>query len=308
MSLSEETRERIRGLIESNRVLLFMKGTRQAPQCGFSSTVVEILDGLLPEYATVDVLGDPALRDGVKGYSSWPTIPQLYVEGEFIGGCDIVSELYETGELHRRLGLEPPARVAPTLRLTPAAVQALQEAAGGADGRELHLSIDARFQHALYLAPRRPGEIETRTDAVVLLLDPASARRAEGLAIDVVQTADGPGFQIDNPNAPNAVRAMTVQELKRRLDGGERFELFDVRTPAEREKARIPGARRLDEEAVKHIESLPRDAMLVFHCHHGGRSQAAAEHFRGLGFTNLWNLVGGIDAWSREIDPTVPRY
>jgi len=308
MSLSEETRERIRGLIESNRVLLFMKGTRQAPQCGFSSTVIEILDGLLPEYATVDVLGDPALRDAVKVYSSWPTIPQLYVEGEFIGGCDIVSELYETGELHRRLGLEPPERLVPTLHLTPDAVRALREAAGGADGRELHLSIDARFQHALYLGPRRPGELETRTEGVVLLLDPASARRAEGLTIDVVQTADGPGFQIENPNAPSGVRTMTVQELKRRLDGGERFELFDVRTPAEREQARIPGARHLDEEAVKHIESLPRDAMLVFHCHHGGRSQAAAEHFRGLGFTNLWNVAGGIDAWSREIDPSVPRY
>ncbi len=308
MSLSAETRERIRGLIESNRVLLFMKGTRQAPQCGFSATVIEILDGVLEEYATIDVLSDPALREGVKLFSSWPTIPQLYVEGEFIGGCDIVSELYETGELHRRLGLEPPERVAPTLRVTPAAAQALQEAAARAEGRELHLSIDARFQHALYLGPRKPGEIETRAEGVVLLLDPASARRAEGLIIDVVQTADGPGFQIDNPNAPNAVRAMTVQELKRRLDAGERFELFDVRTPAERAQACIPSARHLDEEAVKHIESLPRDAMLVFHCHHGGRSQAAAEHFRGLGFTNLWNVVGGIDAWSREIDPSVPRY
>jgi monothiol glutaredoxin len=105
LSLDEATRDRIGALIESNDVMLFMKGTRQAPQCGFSATVVQILDRLAPGYATFDVLADPAIREGIKLFSSWPTVPQLYVAGEFIGGSDIVQDLYVSGELREKLEL-----------------------------------------------------------------------------------------------------------------------------------------------------------------------------------------------------------
>lgn len=101
--MDESTRERIDGLVKGHPVTLFMKGNRRAPQCGFSATVVQILDSLLPDYQTVDVLQDPAIREGIKEYSSWPTIPQLYIAGEFQGGCDIVIELYESGELQEKL-------------------------------------------------------------------------------------------------------------------------------------------------------------------------------------------------------------
>ena len=103
MSLSEETRQRIAQIVEADRTVLFMKGDRNFPQCGFSATVVQILDQLLPDYTTVDVLSDPEIRDGIKDFSSWPTIPQLYVGGEFLGGCDIVRELYSSGELQKKL-------------------------------------------------------------------------------------------------------------------------------------------------------------------------------------------------------------
>jgi monothiol glutaredoxin len=103
MSLSEATRSKLASLVASDRVVLFMKGNRAAPQCGFSARVVQILDSLLPEYTTVDVLRAPDVREGIKEYSSWPTIPQLYVDGEFLGGCDIVTELYTTGELKQKL-------------------------------------------------------------------------------------------------------------------------------------------------------------------------------------------------------------
>ena len=109
MSLSEETRGRIGSLIGSNRVILFMKGNRQMPQCGFSATVVQILDSLVPDYATYDVLSDPEVRQGIKEFSDWPTIPQLYVDGEFLGGCDIVREMYASGELQQKLGAEASA-------------------------------------------------------------------------------------------------------------------------------------------------------------------------------------------------------
>jgi monothiol glutaredoxin len=110
MSLDEAARDRITTLVEGNDLVLFMKGTRLAPQCGFSARVVQILDSLVPDYATFDVLADPAIREGIKFFSSWPTVPQLYVKGEFLGGCDIVQDLYASGELYERLGLAPPAR------------------------------------------------------------------------------------------------------------------------------------------------------------------------------------------------------
>jgi len=103
MSLSEATRERIQSLIDSDKVVLFMKGTPQMPQCGFSAQVVQMLDSLLDSYASVNVLQDQEVRDGVKVFSSWPTIPQLYVAGEFVGGCDILTEMYGAGELQEQL-------------------------------------------------------------------------------------------------------------------------------------------------------------------------------------------------------------
>jgi monothiol glutaredoxin len=103
VTLDDPTRKRIDEIIASDRVVLFMKGTRQQPQCGFSATVVQILDSLVPEYTTVNVLADPRIREGIKEYSSWPTIPQLYVAGELLGGCDIVREMYSSGELRQAL-------------------------------------------------------------------------------------------------------------------------------------------------------------------------------------------------------------
>ncbi len=89
--------------IKSNDVMLFMKGTPDFPQCGFSGQVVQILNYLGVEYGSADVLSNPELRDGIKTYSNWPTIPQLYVKGEFVGGCDIVREMFQAGELQSHL-------------------------------------------------------------------------------------------------------------------------------------------------------------------------------------------------------------
>ena len=110
--LDDATKKRLDEVIASDKVVLFMKGTRRMPQCGFSATVVQILDHLIPSYTTVDVLADPRIREGIKEYSNWPTIPQLYVGGEFLGGCDIVREMFGSGELQaalERAGLKRPA-------------------------------------------------------------------------------------------------------------------------------------------------------------------------------------------------------
>ncbi|MBX9663168.1 Grx4 family monothiol glutaredoxin [Novosphingobium sp.] len=95
------TNQRIAEIVGSNDVVLFMKGTPLFPQCGFSSKAVAILDHLGVEYASVDVLQDMEIRQGIKSFSDWPTIPQLYVKGEFVGGSDIMMEMYQAGELHQ---------------------------------------------------------------------------------------------------------------------------------------------------------------------------------------------------------------
>ncbi|MEL6371226.1 MAG: Grx4 family monothiol glutaredoxin [Pseudomonadota bacterium] len=102
--MSETTvQDSIKAKIDEHTVMLFMKGTPQFPQCGFSSAVVQILDYLGVEYGSDNVLADDDIREGIKAFSDWPTIPQLYVKGEFVGGCDIVKEMFEKGELREFL-------------------------------------------------------------------------------------------------------------------------------------------------------------------------------------------------------------
>lgn len=95
--------EKLKEVIQNNEVVLFMKGTPDFPQCGFSGRTAQILKSCNTRFASVDVLADEAVRQGIKEYSNWPTVPQLYVRGEFVGGCDIMTEMYESGELQKIL-------------------------------------------------------------------------------------------------------------------------------------------------------------------------------------------------------------
>jgi monothiol glutaredoxin len=101
-----DAQNRIEQLVKSSDVVLFMKGTPLFPQCGFSSRAIAILERLGTQYETVDVLQDPDIRQGIKEYSDWPTVPQLYVKGEFVGGSDIMMEMFEAGELQQLVGAE----------------------------------------------------------------------------------------------------------------------------------------------------------------------------------------------------------
>jgi monothiol glutaredoxin len=307
MPMDEALREKLQQTIQSDQVVLFMKGTRSRPQCGFSARVIGILDEFLPEYTTVDVLDDPDVRQGIKELSNWPTIPQLYVRGELVGGCDIVIEMHQTGDLEKTLGVGAVEVEPPNVTVTEAAAEAFRNALQG-DDEHVRLEVDGRFQNDLSIGPRNPSDVAVESAGLSIVMSRATARRANGVRIDYVRTAEGPAFKIENPNEPPRVKAMMPAELKKKLDAGESLELFDVRTPQEREIARIEPARHLDEETAEHISKLDKGTPLVFFCHHGGRSQAAAEHFLSEGFTNVHNVIGGIDAWSREVDPKVARY
>lgn len=106
MTYSEEIFEKLQKVIDENDIVLFMKGTASMPQCGFSAKVAHILNTLDVEFKDVNVLDDSNIRQGIKDFSEWPTIPQLYYKGEFIGGCDIVTEMYESGELQELLDVK----------------------------------------------------------------------------------------------------------------------------------------------------------------------------------------------------------
>jgi monothiol glutaredoxin len=105
---NEEIRAELKNVIAEERVMLFMKGTPEAPRCGFSARVAGALNALGVEYAAIDILPDPRIRQELSALSDWPTIPQLFVDGQLVGGCDIVTEMFETGELAQTLGVEQP--------------------------------------------------------------------------------------------------------------------------------------------------------------------------------------------------------
>jgi monothiol glutaredoxin len=300
--------ERITALLQAHPIVLFMKGSPQAPRCGFSAATAGVLNELLGDYASVDVLADAEIREGIKAYGNWPTIPQLYVKGELIGGADIVQSMYNSGELQKLFGLPEPDRTPPTLTITDTAAKAIRAALADAGPETaLQLSIDARFQAQFQLA--EPDERLIRADAngIAIQMDAASAQRARGIRIDWVDTPQGSGLAIDNPNAPAPVKSMSVKELKTRLDTGD-ITLIDVRPPEERAQAEIKQAFHTFDDGIDALAQLPKDTALAFICHSGGRSERAAAHFRGLGFRLIYNIEGGIDAWSREVDATVPRY
>lgn len=285
-----------------------MKGSPQAPQCGFSAKAVGALADTGVAYAHVDVLSDQEIREGIKAYGQWPTIPQLYIGGELVGGSDIIEQMANSGELHEALGVPAPDRTPPSITIAPEAARMLKESiANAGEGHALQLAIDAQFNARLQLAPIDPNAIGTQVEGIRAQFDPASARRAEGLRIDWVDDVRGRGLFIDNPNAPPKVQPMAPGEAARRVAVGD-LVLVDVRPADERARAPAPVPHRtLDDGGLAELEALPPDTAIAFLCHHGNRSAQAGEHFRQRGFRDIHNVVGGIEAWA-DVDPGVARY
>lgn len=307
MSLSDNTREQIENIIQKDRVVLFMKGTPQAPMCGFSSKTAGLLDSILGDYATVDVLEDQEIREGIKVYGNWPTIPQLYIDGELVGGCDIVSAMFNSCELHDMLGIEAPDRTPPEVTITDAAAEKIGEAMAGHEGIGLHFAIDASWQSTFNVAPAEGHEVKVEANGITFLFDLASAQRAKGAVIDWKTSMEGEGLTINLPQAPKPVNQMNVEELKQALDNDSVI-LIDVRGKEERGLASIAAAKPMEGDLMQEIEAMPKDTALAFICHVGNRSQVAAEHFRKQGFSNVSNVAGGIDAWAKQVDSSVSTY
>lgn len=307
MSLDPALRQRIDDLLATDHVVLFMKGNPEAPQCGFSSQAAGTLKGLGVPFAHVDVLSDPEIRDGIKLYGDWPTIPQLYIGGELVGGSDIIVQMAATGELQEALGLPPPDRTPPQVTVTPSAQAMLKQAIADAGGEMVvEIAIDPNYRTRLHLVQPDDHAVQVNADGVALQFPVSDLRRADGLTLDFADDARGKGLIIDNPNAPKPVRKLTPAETESRVRA-DTLTLVDVRPRDERALATAPVAHLDLDNGIDAIEALPKDTPIAFLCHHGGRSAQAAEHFRQLGFSEVYNVVGGIDAWA-AFDPAVPRY
>jgi len=222
---SNDPQSQIEALVSGSPVFLFMKGSPDAPQCGFSYRVIETLRGWNVPFESFDVFSDEGIRQGIKDYANWPTIPQLYVNKEFVGGCDIIEEMSGNGELGELF-----KEAHPDLKFTP-------------------------------------------------------------------------------PSPPAEVQSLPPEDIAQLLKEQPDIPLLDVRTPEERAIACVAGARMIDQELAQEIvNSWDPDTPLVFICHKGGRSLQAAQHFTQQGFQNVYNVAGGIDAWSLTVDSEIPRY
>nr|WP_298131768.1 Grx4 family monothiol glutaredoxin [uncultured Pseudoxanthomonas sp.] len=309
MSLDPALRSRIESLLQSNRVVLFMKGQPTMPQCGFSAKAVGALSALGVDYAHVNVLADQEIREGIKVYGDWPTIPQLYIDGELVGGSDIIEQMTNSGELATVLGLQAPDRTPPAITITAAAAEMLQNAVADAGpGAALALGINAQFQPNFQLAQFDANAIASESNGVRVQFDLASARRADGITIDWVDDIRGKGLAIDNPNAPKPVQALSPIDADGKVRASEVL-LVDVRPADERAIASVKlPFKTFDGNGRAELESLPKDTAIAFLCRSGGRSQQAAEEFRALGFANVSNITGGINAWADDVDGTLSKY
>ncbi len=303
-----DTKNKIESFIQQNSIALFMKGNKYQPECGFSAKVIDVLNQITSDYETFNILTDPNVREGIKEYSSWPTIPQLYINQEFIGGCDIVLDLYKSGELQKILGLKK-ATQEPNIQVSQEALTAFKNAQAQSNTSDpVRIKITAGFEHELEFDEKNSEDFVIEIDGIEIIIDPYSASKADGLSIGFIEDGLESGFDFHNPNVPNLVKDLEVQELNSWQENNKPFLLIDVRPKSEWDKAHINFAKRLEEFSKSDLEKLSRDQAIIFHCHHGGRSQRMAEKWRLNGFTNVYNLIGGIDAWAKKIDKNVGSY
>lgn len=297
MTLDPAVREKIESQVASHRVVLYMKGTPKMPQCGFSAKTAGILDQLLAgDYASYNVLEDESIREGIKVFGEWPTIPQLYIEGELVGGCDIIGEMFNSGELHEMFGLEKPDRTPPEITITDKAAEKVREFLAAYPGNHLHFAIDAGWDAQFQVGPKQGGEIEAESNGITVLMDLASAQRARGATVDWVETVQGEGLKLDLPGAPAPVQQMTPAELQQRMNSGERLLVIDTRSEADRAARPLDFAQPLDAELMAQLKNGDPNQPLVFVCNVGQASMQYAEHYRKQGYTQVYNLAGGAEA------------
>jgi monothiol glutaredoxin len=298
--MTDQTTHRIEQMLEENPVFLFMKGNPQTPMCGFSSNTVKILKDLIGDgFASFNVLEDPEIREGIKAYGQWPTIPQLYVNKELVGGNDIISEMFNTGELHELLNLAQPDRSPPKISITEDALNHIKEGLKEMGDHQLFLSVDDEFNTRFSLEKPKGYEVIADIGDLKVYMDIGTAKRSNGVEISWVDELQGSGLRIKNPNEPPAVQNLSVAELQDWFATDViNPQVFDVRSADKVAEGTVDHAIRLDKTAIESIEAMDKETPLVFVCQVGQSSMSAAEFFRKKGYTKVFNLTGGYNAWN----------
>ncbi|WP_394538546.1 glutaredoxin domain-containing protein [Lysobacter enzymogenes] len=310
MTLSAADRQRIETLLRAHRLVVFMNGAPDAPERFFSHKICRLLDGLGLDYAHVDVSADSKLREQIKAYGGLQAIPQLYLDGQPLGGSEVVERMAGADELHAALGLPAPDRTPPAVRLTQAAAEFLRGVVRGKGaGTVVDIAVDPQFRSSLRFGPRRNDAIAAEVDGVALQFDLASARRAEGLSIDWQDVERGPSLLLNHPRAPvpKPVRWLSPSEADARVRAGT-LTIVDLRREEERALARLSVPFLYLDEGTHEIRNMPPQAPLAVLCHRGERCWHGAQHLVQLGHRDVYAIEGGIDAWAADVDASIPRY
>lgn len=290
--MTEELRAKLQAMVDSHDVVLFMKGTRQQPQCGFSNRVVSILEELEIDYQTYNVFSDPDIRSGMKDFSMWPTFPQLYIKQEFVGGCDLVTEMMQSGELPGMLGVTLEDVEPPTVHCSPNILNLFKESLA-THGGGIHIDVSKNFQYDIFIGPKSNGQVESIVDGVPFYFSRGSAKRANGISLDF-KDGDNGGVLIDNPNEPK-FEDIAVSDVEAWVADNPTAKVYQIGVTADQV---LPFATLLDASAHQEIGQLPKDHPIAFMCVMGVRSQHAAKDLAFQGYSNVFNIVGGLTAWN----------
>jgi monothiol glutaredoxin len=253
------------------------------------------LDARRIEYASVDIDDDPTLACLKQKELSEAVLPILCVAGRVAATGSVLQSLLESGQLETLLSSDPSAPI-PALAVTEGAL-AVWRAALRSPVDAIRLNVSASYEHSLCVDAAQSDDVKLTIADVILVMDPQSASRANGVAIDWVTSDKIAGFRIDNPNAAPNPREISCADLTRILRDPVLPLVIDVRTDDEYQGERLPSSKHLNADLVDALALLDRRTRLLFYCDNGRRSRGAALRYVELGFVSVAVLAGGINAW-----------
>lgn len=291
-----------------NCVVLFMKGQLLMLQCGFLVKVVGVLQDLGVEFVYVNVLVDQEICEGIKVYGDWLIILQLYIDGELVGGSDIVLQMVVSGELSSVLGLVVLDCILLSIIVILVVVEMFKGVLVDVLGVVLQLFIDVGFQLNFQFVLYDEGVIVVEFNGLCVQFDLVSVCCVNGIIIDWVDDIRGKGLVIDNLNVFKLVQEISVCDVDDLVCVGNII-LVDVCLVDECEIVVVGVLFKIfDGNGCVVLEVLLKDIVLVFMCYYGGCSVQVVEQFCVLGFIKVFNVIGGINVWLEDVDNGVLKY
>ena len=293
--MNNDIQSKILKIIQDNKIILFMKGTKEKPQCGFSANAIKILDELIDDYHTINVLENPKIRKGIKEFSDWPTIPQLYIQEKFIGGCDIVQEMMNSGELLQILKIDIKVNNKIKIEINKEAQEKIKQFLNKFKRKNiLRISVNAQYEHFLNIDDKKINDTCIDYNEFQVIMNKLSSSRANGLKITFHKKNNIEGFKIYNPNAPIKPKKITTLDLKNLLKSDKKYTLLDIRKKDEWNKSHLKEAILLCEKPKTFLKLLNKKDKIIIVCNFGNRSLIMAKKIIKLGFQNVYSLSGGI--------------